>query len=242
VGPDAGRCVWSDPETAECTGTAEETCVAGVPCALPGGVARRVWRFDLRLRGVARFAPPGMGAHGSREVSVEAGALPDHPGVAIAVSDYDSRGRLTGAGALRVGVPSRVTGGAGSQATVRVSGIRHYPVLPAWHTRNGWDRFLYLALAPGVVPGGAGGCEPGRDCLVVTDRAGRVARNDVEALALLAGAPQESPASGCSPAQLCAYFEGENADDDDTFTAGPSGPGLNDRLRVLRPASRAARP
>jgi len=239
-----GRCVWSDLETASCRGWAQARCAAAAgPCRLPAGVARRVWDFDLSFRGTPSVTPPSAGGHATRTVALQDGALPDQRGPAIGVTDYDGNGRLVGSGELLVGAPSTVTGAVGADATIGVSGIRLYPVLPEWYAANAWYRYVYLAVAPAHVPGlrGPTPCAPGVDCLTLTNRAGAVLRQDVRVLALLGGAFLPGMGGGlgspnaCLPDALCSRFESGNADGDDHFVLDRRAGDFNDRLRTLDP-------
>ena len=249
-----GRCAWSSLGTVACRGEAVETCAgAGAVCALPPGVARRVWELDLVFTGTATVHPATAARHATRDVSVVSGAVTAGEGPLLRVTDYDSAGGERGSGELWAD-------GGGCVGTVQVSGIRLYPALPEWYAKNGWDHQTYLALsagaAPGVVPAALPGVEPapgvaagrrcraGVDCLTLRDGTGLPLRDDVPALVLAAGPPlpgqERDPAAtgaaGSTPGGLRAYLEGDNANGDDVFTLAAPGPRCNDRLRVLEVA------
>jgi hypothetical protein len=118
--------------------------------------------------------------------------------------------------------------------------MRLYPVLPSWYAANAWQRLVYVALARGA--GRVDACRPAVDCLRLADAGGPATRADVAALAILAGPPLDRvgapglTAAACGPQERCAHFEGENADADGAYAAGPVSAAFNDRVRVLRAA------
>jgi hypothetical protein len=227
-----GRCTWRGLDTVDCRGTSEVVCAPPPAlCPLPPGVARRVWRFDLRFRGDPTGTPATAAQIATRAVRLAAGPLLETAGPAVEVTDLGPDGAVLGRGALY----GRGWDGQPARARVEVEGIRWYPELPAWLPDNGWDAGLQVVLAPGSVPGRGPACRGGEDCLVLGDHAGRAHRGDVAGLVLLGGARLADAAAeaACAPEVLCDHFEGANRDADDVFEQGPPGPGFNDRLRVL---------
>jgi len=109
----------------------------------------------------------------------------------------------------------------------------------SWFFNNEWYRDTYYGVVPQRLPGGAGACTPGVDCLTVVNAPGP--NNDKQVVLLLAGRAINGIAR---PTTILAdYFEGEN----DEAAALPAVPGtfvrqlrsnaFNDKVVVVAPCA-----
>jgi hypothetical protein len=132
------------------------------------------------------------------------------------------------------------------------SGIR-YPLLadgttnalPTWFIPNRWQRTMYVAEAAGFVPGGAGTCTPGTDCLTVTNTDTGANQNSMQAIVISAGSAlsTQDRSIGCQPTScnvdlLQKYLENQNpntAGGDARFKTGSATSSFNDQIRVVAP-------
>ena len=109
----------------------------------------------------------------------------------------------------------------------------------SWFFNNEWYRNTYYAVVPQRLPGGAGACTPGVDCLTVVNAP--ATNNDKQVVLLLAGRPINGIVR--PTAILADYFEGEN----DEAAALPAAPGtfvrqlrsntFNDKVVVVAPCA-----
>lgn len=143
-------------------------------------------------------------------------------------------------GSATVDIPS-----TGSQGTIRIAGLDYYLTeadgeLPSWFLKNKWHQLIYVAYSNGLIPGGAGSCTSGTDCLVI---GGSFNANDKEAIVLTAGTqlagnlcPAPDPVQDRAKARLCDYLEAENqTTTDDTFVKNSASETFNDKLIIVSP-------
>ena len=106
----------------------------------------------------------------------------------------------------------------------------------AWFFNNEWYRNTYYGIVPQRLPGGAGACTPGVDCLTVLNAPAPA--NDKQVVLVLAGRANNGVAR--PTAVLADYFELEN--DESVLTAGtfvrqPRSPTFNDKVVVVAPCT-----
>jgi hypothetical protein len=107
----------------------------------------------------------------------------------------------------------------------------------SWFFNNEWYRDTYYAVVPQRLPGGAGACTPGVDCLTVLNTPGTT--NDKQAVLVLAGRANNGVAR--STGVLANYFEGENDEAaalplvPGTFVRQPRSTTFNDKVVVVAP-------
>jgi len=109
----------------------------------------------------------------------------------------------------------------------------------SWFFNNEWYRDTYYGVVPQRLPGGAGACTPGVDCLTVVNAPGT--NNDKQVVLLLSGRAINGIAR--PTAILADYFEGEN----DEAAGLPAAPGtfvrqlrsntFNDKVVVVAPCA-----
>lgn len=107
--------------------------------------------------------------------------------------------------------------------------------LPGWLVANEWHHLLYVAFRTADAPGNgvAAACtSASTDCLTVNwSRSGAApAPLKVGAVVLGAGAALSAQVR---PGTALDYFEGANAEADDTFEKADAAASFNDRLRIL---------
>jgi hypothetical protein len=111
----------------------------------------------------------------------------------------------------------------------------------SWFFDNEWYRNTYYAVVPQRLPGGAGTCIAGSDCLTVTNLAG--ANNDKQVVFVLAGQALTGVARPI--ATLANYFEGDNVEDVGapapavlgTFVRQRRSAAFNDKVVVVAPCA-----
>lgn len=151
------------------------------------------------------------------------------------------------------GQPSTAVDAAASMQTSNIRyELREDPTeLPTWFTANRWQRLVYVAIASGFAPNGAGTCTVNSlplgtvtpsNCLGLRDTtdAGNVKeRGDVQALVIAAGMPlnAKTPPDDRTQSGIGSYLDNGNASVGDHIfekqTIGTST--FNDQIRVVAP-------
>ncbi len=210
-------------------------CDAGTAvqsAGLPPGVATRTFEFD-----VPEFAPLGSVASAAGPASVATTTLSvplapqgedeeaAEPPFVIRLTDRDAGGAVLGGGII--------TRRAALAGSLTLAGIDLVPATERWVCQHAWQRLLYVAFAPGLLPGGAGACTPGTDCLTLLDS--RAPLDDKPGVVLLAGADL-SGNRALPVVSEADYFEADNATPGDgVFRGALPGAGFNDAALALRP-------
>lgn len=106
-----------------------------------------------------------------------------------------------------------------------------------WFIKNEWYRQTYYAVAPGYLPGGAGSCTAGTNCLTVNnlDSTTYPTKNDKQAILILMGSSLNGSSRPSSTASN--YLEGENTTPADYIFEHRKGYSstINDRAVVVSP-------
>ena len=222
IDPDAGVCVWSRPERAECRVVQRSSG----PCMGRNGVRiDRVFEiaFDSEFRVIAASKTDVR----RRSLAMQMNTTGHSGQFSLAIKDFaidgDMTGQTCGSGSL--------DGDDNTRGRVHMSGVRYElgvdNELPEWFVRNNWHHLLVAATAEGLAPGGDGRCDD--DCLTLT-REGYTSQSQQMVL-ISAGGPlpgQRRPAG-----HLTAYFEGANSDSDRVLQRGVTTARFNDQVRAV---------
>ncbi len=119
--------------------------------------------------------------------------------------------------------------------------------IPGWFVRNGWHRYFYIAYsAGGDIPGTASICMAASDCLQLkmTPPAEGLEQANIRALIVYSGRVLANTPSPRTSGEFEAYYEGDNANDDDEFdkrafayNAAGDPIDFNDRVKVATSCS-----
>jgi len=252
-----GRCLWSDPARAECTGS---VAAAHIRADLGISVTRTVEvTFDF-VDATPEVMPPAATDVRRRTLSTSGDPL-----MAIRPARFsdgswniritDSNGTNWGRRELMVDPDTRgsvTVGGIRFAIAIVYDGVDDKKdELPQWFTENHWHRLVFVAMSRDVVAGGDGDCTtPTNSCLTLTVD-GSAVRNDIEALLMAPGSqlPGQNRGSGDCDGDgmpddaLCAYFESDNGNRStpvlsDTFARNQLSAAFNDQVLVLAPPPR----
>lgn len=254
----SGRCLWSEPSRAQCTGVDIDSDYFRADLGVP---VKRTVEISFSLEDDAfEVTPPTPGDVRRRTLSMRGAGLartPASPGAApwnVRVTDENAFD--WGRRELRI---DSDTAGALTLSGVRFDLSVVYDdlhdardELPEWFAENDWHHYIYVALSADAAPGGDsdgdGDCQTPVDTCLRLRIAGEVARSDIRALAVSAGAALagqnrargECGGEGRSNGFRCAFMEGDNGDDStprsaDTFVRDGPGARFNDQIRVIAP-------
>jgi hypothetical protein len=261
----SGRCLWTDPNRADCRGS--RTIANYYRPDLGISVTRTVEYSFSVVDEAPLVSPPTSGDARRRGLSINGAPLPeapslpaDHPRLlpevawVIRITDNDGIDH----GRREISIDSD-TGGAISLHGIRFDLSVVYDdidderdELPEWFAENDWHHFIYAAFSSDAVAGGDadgdGDCmTPVNTCLILRAN-GVVARTDVRALLISAGTEWahqdrwvgDCDGDGVGDDFLCAYFEGDNADKStvartDTYARDAYSAAFNDQVRVIAP-------
>jgi hypothetical protein len=255
-----GRCKWTDWTRVDCVGSSI------VPAYFRPDLGLMVRRtVEVAFSFVDEFpivTPPASADVRRRALSINGAPLPfaDLPrlsedGWSIRITDDDG----VDWGQRDITIDSDTAG------AITVSGIRfdlsvvydgiddERDELPEWFAENNWHHVIYAAFSSDAVAGGDadgdGDCStPVNTCLTL-NVAGLVARTDVRALLVSAGAEWadqdrsngDCDGDGIGDDFLCVYFEGDNGDrsniaQSDTFARDRFSADFNDQIRIVAPS------
>lgn len=125
---------------------------------------------------------------------------------------------------------------ASSSGSLRVANIEYYLAestndIPDWFLRNKWYQLIYVAYSSGFVPGAAGSCTAGTDCLTLTGAG--LPNDNKDAIVIIAG--NQLATQNRSSANIGDYYELQNASSgDDTFQHDTISTTYNDQDRLIQ--------
>lgn len=228
-----------------------------------GWVDNRTWSFQIKVNGIEQASFTTSGER-KRSVLADNVTLPvESAPYTVKIQDKDTLGISLATSTIKVDATGSGTLDVTDMDFNLMADGTSGAELPAWFTSNDWQRFMYVAVAPGLGPNGSGSCTPGMDCLTLNKNTGlaqtppgaiTVVRNDVQALVIATGAALTTSDltqdrtvgcanTGCVAKLLPEYLEGENAvTTDNVFYEGIPTSSFNDQVRIVSCATSVPSP
>lgn len=230
-----GVCIWSELDTALCIAVETFTAVAGT-------VMRT---YTISFQGIEpTYVSPSANSDRSQTFNLSGVTLSAGQTITIQLED-ELNGAAAGTTELRL-----VAGDAidtlnltdipfylASYDHTDIAAVRSPGDLPQWFAANDWHRQLMFAYAQAERPEDTSAqCTAGTDCLSLQwERTGALAdltRDDLSAVLILSSADL---GTGRPSIQISDYFEGENANADDTFAKASLSAVFNDQVLAIEP-------